>query len=435
MKLWNQKLLRQMLSNSSWLFLENAARMVIGFTVGVWLTRYLGPEKFGVLSYSSTLIGIFSILAKLGLDAVVIRELVESPKNEGKIIFSALVLNFIGAFISFILFALSAFILARNDFDLIFVCIILSFGLFFQPFQSIILWFRSRLLGKFIFLSKTATLITSSLLTIVLILNQANLFQIAMIRALELPILSIFLLFFYHKISCKIHKWRFNGAIAKSLLSNSWPLIFSSILVILNMHIDKIMLGKIIDNVAVGFYSAAVRLTELCYVIPIIIGTTVTPVLVQLRKSNENEYYLRLKQIFTTFSWISIAICVIVTLFSDFIISALYGPAYSISSSILSVHIWSSIFVFHVSMRSQAFIIEMKTHYITIFAIATTFLNILFNFVLIPKYFGVGAAFASLLSWSLGVLLVPLFWKPSIKCPLVFLQSIVFIPNKPISLS
>jgi len=54
-------------TNISWFFAEKILRMVVGHFVGIWVARYLGPEKFGLLSYDQSFVGLFSAIATLGL--------------------------------------------------------------------------------------------------------------------------------------------------------------------------------------------------------------------------------------------------------------------------------------------------------------------------------------------------------------------------------
>ena len=63
-------------ANTSWLFAEKVLRVVIGLFIGVWVARYLGPEKYGLLSYAQSFVGLFTAIATLGLDGIVVRELV-----------------------------------------------------------------------------------------------------------------------------------------------------------------------------------------------------------------------------------------------------------------------------------------------------------------------------------------------------------------------
>ena len=69
------------LKNTSWLFGEKVLRMVMGLFVGIWVARYLGPEQFGTFSYSQSFVGLFTAIATLGLDGIVVRELVKKSRT------------------------------------------------------------------------------------------------------------------------------------------------------------------------------------------------------------------------------------------------------------------------------------------------------------------------------------------------------------------
>jgi len=67
--------------NTSWLLVEKLLRIFVGLFVGVWIARYLGPENFGILSYSQSFVAIFSVIATLGLDNIVVRDLLNEKKK------------------------------------------------------------------------------------------------------------------------------------------------------------------------------------------------------------------------------------------------------------------------------------------------------------------------------------------------------------------
>ena len=43
---------RKYFANTSWLLGERVLRMVVSLLVGIYVARYLGPERFGLLSYA-----------------------------------------------------------------------------------------------------------------------------------------------------------------------------------------------------------------------------------------------------------------------------------------------------------------------------------------------------------------------------------------------
>ena len=71
-------------ANTSWMMGEKIIHLVVALFVGVYVARYLGPERFGLLSYAGSFVGLFTALATLGLDGIMVRELVKTPERRNK---------------------------------------------------------------------------------------------------------------------------------------------------------------------------------------------------------------------------------------------------------------------------------------------------------------------------------------------------------------
>ena len=67
--------------NTGWLFFERIIGMAVTFFVGVYVARYLGPANFGLLSYAGSFVGLFMGISALGLNNIVVRELVKNEKK------------------------------------------------------------------------------------------------------------------------------------------------------------------------------------------------------------------------------------------------------------------------------------------------------------------------------------------------------------------
>ena len=77
---------RKYFANTSWLLGERVLRMIISLFVGIYVARYLGPERFGLLSYSVSFVWLFSSLASFGLNNILVRELVQSPEQRNNLL-------------------------------------------------------------------------------------------------------------------------------------------------------------------------------------------------------------------------------------------------------------------------------------------------------------------------------------------------------------
>ena len=78
--------IRKILYNVSWLSFDTIFRLGISLFVGVWFARYFGPVEFGIWSYILAIIAILSPLTNLGLEKIVVRNLVREPKKINQIL-------------------------------------------------------------------------------------------------------------------------------------------------------------------------------------------------------------------------------------------------------------------------------------------------------------------------------------------------------------
>ena len=98
--------LNKIATNISWLTLEKAIRIITFFFVGSYVIRYLGPEKFGILSLILTILSIFSIFSSWGIRGILVKKLAESQSNTSIILFNSFFIT-----ISFSLLFLLIFII------------------------------------------------------------------------------------------------------------------------------------------------------------------------------------------------------------------------------------------------------------------------------------------------------------------------------------
>ena len=129
--------------NTSWLFAEKILRMVVGLFVGIWVARYLGPEQFGLFSYAQSFVGLFTAFATLGLDGIVVRELVKDKSRRDELIGSAFWLKLIGAFVVLIILAIAIHFTSNDSYTNYLVFIIAS-ATIFQSFNVVDFYFQSK---------------------------------------------------------------------------------------------------------------------------------------------------------------------------------------------------------------------------------------------------------------------------------------------------
>ena len=412
-KIYNRKTSQgfiRYLKNTSWLFAEKIFRLLLVLSVGIWLARYLEPEQFGILSYAISFVGLFTTLSTLGLDNIIIRELVKDEKKRDLLLGTAFWLKLAGAFLALFILVITVQLTSNNEFENALIFIIAS-SMIFQSINVIDFYFQSKVLSKYIVYANFITLSISSIIKVALILNQAPLISFAVIVVLDSFILACGYIYFYYHKQLTFRTWKFTKSIAKSLLKDSWPLILSGIAIAVYMKIDQVMIKVMLDSEAVGQYAAAVKLSEAWYFIPMVIASSLFPAIINSKKQSEVLYYARLQKLYDLMIWMAIAIAVPMTFISGWVVDLLYGAQYNEAASVLMIHIWASIFVFLGVASSKWLIIENLQGYAMINTIIGAITNILLNLLLI-NYFGIeGAAWATLISYFIAAYLCLSFFK------------------------
>jgi len=402
---------RRYFANTSWMFAEQMLRMVAGLFVGIWVARYLGPEQFGVFSYVLAFSAIFTSIAKLGLDTILVRELVNEPAKRDVLLGTAFWLKFISAIFVICLITLVLPLFSGNTRENHYIYII-TIGLVFQSFEVVDFYFQSQVVVKFVSVCRVLQLLLSSGVKIYLMLNNADLMWIIYVSLFDQITLAIFLCvaYFIKNIS-NLPIFHFELEIAKKLLKDSWPLILSSMMVLIYMRIDQLMIKEMLGEREVGVFSAAVRLSEVCYFIPVILVTSLFPAILNAKNIDENMYLYRLQRLYTFLVWVAVTIAIVITVISDWLVILLYGEVYHMAGSVLKIHIWTSVFVF-LGVASGRYLVSENLQYLAFWRTASgAIINVGLNMVFIRVYGIVGVAVATLISQVCAAYLFDLFHK------------------------
>ena len=174
--------------NTSWLMVERLVGLTVTLIVGIYVARYLGPQRFGLLNYAISFVGLFAVLSTFGLDQITVREFVTKPSKAESIFFTVFCLKLIGALIVLgLIFA--ALVFTNNDLYIKFLIFIIAAGLLFQSFNVIDFYFQSQVTARYVVISKLIRLLISSAIKVGLVLLNADLLWFAIVILLD----SIFL--------------------------------------------------------------------------------------------------------------------------------------------------------------------------------------------------------------------------------------------------
>lgn len=379
------------------MFGEKVLRITAELFVGIYVARFLGPEQFGVYSYALAFVALFGAIAKLGLDSIVVRDLVNHPQARELYLGTAFWLKLIGAFLTLGLLTIAVQFTGNDATTNLFIVIIAS-GMIFQSLEVVDFYFQSRVLAKYVSIAKLVQLALSSVLKLYFIYIQADLFWFVLVSLIDQITLALSLAYAYWRQKIGSFFGYFDLVTAKVMLRNSWPLILAGIAVTLYMRIDQVMIKEMLGEREVGLYSAAVRLSEAWYFVPVMLTASLFPAIVSGKKISREIYHNRLQRLCTLLTWLAIAVALPMTFLADWLVSLLYGPNYQEAGSVLAIHIWGAVFVFLGVASGGFFTLEnrtKKTFYRTAWGAVS---NVLLNLALIPRYGINGAAIATVLS-------------------------------------
>lgn len=413
--------------NSFWIISERIIQMLISFILTMITARYLGPSNYGVLNYGLSFVTFFAAVTKLGLDSILVNELINNNKD-GIILGTSLLLRLVSSLLSIVIIFLCVFILNFDNRLIIITTMLQSISLIFQAINIFDFWFQKDLKSKYVSISKIIAYFIASTYKVFLLINKFSVELFALSNVIDYFIICILLKFFYTKQGGE--KLTFNIIEGKRLLKNSYHFIISSIMVLVYTQIDKIMIGNMIDEANVGIYSAALTIYYGLGFIPDAIITSARPTIYNAKKESKSKYMIRIKQFFCLLFYICISLTILVSLFSRFGISILFGEAYSEAVIPLVLLMISLPFSQIGNGRSIWIVSENLNKYTKRYLGIGAVINVVLNYFLIQRYGIIGAAMATLITEIFVGMISPLLFKETRMFPKLVVDGIFFKFNK-----
>jgi PST family polysaccharide transporter len=391
----------------------------------VWVARYLGPEQFGSLSFVMALVALFGAFATLGLDSIVVRDIVRDPSCPGDTLGSASALKLAGSVVTVVLSAATVAVIRPGESTSFWMAVAISACTLFQSLDTIDLWFQSRLRSRYSVYARNAGFVVMSLARVGLILAGAPLIAFAVTSLIEAILAAAGLAVYYVKDGNSFSRWRSSAGKRRYLLKESWPLLLQGIVIMVYMRIDQILLGQLAGDRSVGEFAAAGRLVELSYFVPISLTASLFPEIIHSGKLLPEQYEGRIQKLYDLMIWMAIALAAVTTVCAPWIVRILYGDRYRAASTVLSLQIWMTASVFFGVARQKWLTAEGHLKDALYVEVAGMLINVAANILLIPRYGAVGASLASLATAFGANLAVVGFSRPIRKSMVMYGRSLL----------
>ncbi|EGF5325089.1 oligosaccharide flippase family protein, partial [Escherichia coli] len=135
--------------NIIWLSADSLIRMGLGFLVSVWLARYLGPHEFGIYNYCLAIITIYVSVASLGMNGVVVREVIKNENKAKVIMGTSLYLQILGSLLASVLVTITIYVLRPNDWGVLFAVLVMLPSVLLRSSDIFKYWFESKIKSKY----------------------------------------------------------------------------------------------------------------------------------------------------------------------------------------------------------------------------------------------------------------------------------------------
>lgn len=397
-------------NNTAWLFSEQLLRMVSGLFIGIWIARYLGPDNYGVYSYIIGVAAILGGIAKMGMDAVIVQELINNPEQRNQYLGSAFWVRVAGAILLSVVYGTILFI-SEGDRQIDAMIALIMIGIIFQSFDILEAHFLSEVQAKVVSICKMIQVLISSALKLYCIYNESSLIYFVAIFAFDFIIISGALFYAYTRQNSPRFLSAYCHTTAKRLLKKSWPLLLSTLVVLVYQKIDLIIVNHMLGNYSTGIYTAALKFTDSFYFVPLLITNSLATALINSRKTDVNKYRDRLKKLYHLVLGLTTIIAVIIYFSSEFLIKTFYGQEYIKAASLQSIHSVTIVLVGVGILITRWHIIENRPKIAFYNTLAGSVVSLVANFTLIPILGLIGAIIASIIANFVAAFAMNIVWK------------------------
>jgi len=401
----NRSIKQTILKNTFWLGAAEVIQRSVAFLATIWLARHFGPAGYGRWAFALSFVALFAVLADFGFGTLTVREIARDKSKTAQYIDNIIVIKLILGLITLGIIALAIQFLDKEP-EVVklvyFLGIYIVLNTFTTFFQSI---FRAN--EKMQYETVCRVIESLSLLCLVsfFILSKGSILTLSYAylgTAIISIVISLGVVWRYFSRFFLEIDWQ----VCKAILKDAWPFGLTMIFGVIYHQIDTVMLSIMKGDVAVGWYNAAQRLPLMLLIFPTILNGVVFPKMSYFYKFSKIQLRDICLKYFKYMSITGIFVGLVTLFFAGKIINFVFGSEYLQSALALQIIIWSSVLI----LINSAFfrLLEASDKQITVTKITGCggVLNIILNYLLIPKYSYIGASIATVASELLITIIV-----------------------------
>ncbi len=379
------------------------------------ITNQFGDEVYGEFSFFMLSLKILSLLAMAGMDIYLLRYISDDPdKNKisnfiGKGSIAVLVNSIILVFLVYLLtFKNFKFLFSEYYFIFLLLICLFPFTILKMNAQS----YRALKFTGMFSLLEFAGVPLLSIIAYFTIKHSSGITDFTPVNAYIIGVLLMFLISLWH--------WQFK--FGKDLISKFWshlrdvpktnklaiPFLIAGSSIFLGQWVVALVLKYFAGDGSLGNFEAALRIGYLL-MMPLVAGTTIAaPIFSRKFGQGKPEELKRILKLTTNVIFlITLPMLIIIFIFSDQLM-ALYGSDFTESGNVLRILLIGLFFNALTGPISVMLQMSEKQVLVQNVFLATTLINIVLSFILIPNFGIIGAAWSNVIFQILlnGILLI-----------------------------
>lgn len=386
----------RVLNNAMWIIACRIGQAILQLIVSMFTARYLGPSNFGLINYAMSVIAFVTPIVGLGMNGILVQEIVSAPDKEGEKIGTAIISSCISAFLCVIGVLTFVYIANRSEKDTIIVCFLYSGILFFQAIELVQYWFQAKLLSKYMSVCMLIGYAVSALYQIYILIAEKGIYWFAVSKVIEVMVIDVLLIYWYRKLGAG--SMFFSYKTFTSMFAKSKYYIISNFMVVVFAETDKIMIKLMKGDTSTGYYTAAVACAAMTNFVFSAILDSFRPIIFDSKKKDDQSFRNNVMKLYSIIIYLSFAQCICMVILARLVVFILYGAAYFPAVSVLRIVVWYTIFSYIGSVRNIWLLAEGKQKSLVKINCIGAFTNVVLNLVLIPILDIEGAALASFIT-------------------------------------
>jgi O-antigen/teichoic acid export membrane protein len=368
---------------------------LINIVFVAFAARYFGTSGFGQWSLVFLFLSFFGLLSDIGLDALVVRDVARDPAKSGKYLQNIFGIKLITSVLTSLM--LIGFVRAVGYTDEILVLSyvalpVLVFSTISGTFVSVLKAHERMDLTSLI---EVVFGFMPSATGLALLWLGVGMKSIMIVFGIWSGLRLLVLMWIVRKM-IPVFRPELDPVFCKRIMKDALFFAILGLVMMLHIRVDFFMLSKMVGDEAVGIYAAPYRILEHIAMAGILVNVAMQPTISALYVTSRERLALVYEKLQKFFLTLALPVFSILILYYREITLFVFGPQYEASARVLFILSWACfLLVFTTPMR----VVILQSDLLSRFAPVVTanmLLNIVLNFIVIPKYSYIGASWVSL---------------------------------------